>query len=460
MYKKVFVMIIVALFLFTNGIQVFASSEAEEFHNINDYLKISLRNANIPGASIVIVDKENVLYQNTYGNCKNIDDLFIIGSLSKSFTAMAIMQLVEGNKIELDSPISDYLPDAIDGDDITVRQLLNQTSGISTYAGQDNYEVTSSQGTHVYASANYGLLGQIIENATGCSYGEYINNNIFAPVGMSHSYTSMVETNDNRLIDGYRNYFGLTVKEQVSYPDANSTGWVSIPAGYLISNATDMGKYLQLYLNGGNDIISQDSINTMFYDNVEISENSYYGMGWALNANYSEPILAHSGLVENYMTYMYLLPKSEIGIIIMANTNDFLVANNMMDTISKCVALMLIGEEPVWLNSNLYWRNHLILDLIYLLTIVLCMLALLRIKKWTSRWKESKSLKWLIGFISIHFVIPTVILLIPVFLGVPINVIKGFVPDVFILSILDIVLLYVTGILKLIIKVENEYSHG
>lgn len=313
------------------------------------------------------------------------------------------------------------------------------------------FEVSSSQGTYVYANANYGLLGRIIENVTGCIYGEYINDNIFAPLGMSHSYTSITEAKENGLIDGYRNYFGLAVKEQVSYPDADSTGWSSVPAGYLISSTPDMGKYLQLYLNGGSDIISEDSINTMFYDNVEISKDIYYGMGWALNNNYSKPMLAHSGLVENYMTYMYLLPESEMGIIIMANTNDFLVANNMMNTISDCAALMMIGEEPVWINSNLYWRNHLILDFAYLSIIVLCLLPLLRIGKWISCWKESKSLMWLISFISVHFVIPTVILMIPAFLGVPIDVIKGFVPDVFIVLILCIALLYGTGILKLII---------
>ena len=138
------------------------------------YFSEAFEAANIPGAAVIITDSENTLFSNTYGNCGGADEPFIIGSISKTFTAAAVMQLVEKGKVELDTPLSRYLPDAAEGQHITIRQLLNHTSGIDTYMTLDNYRVTSKQGTYVYANANYGLLSKVIETVSGMPYGEYI----------------------------------------------------------------------------------------------------------------------------------------------------------------------------------------------------------------------------------------------------------------------------------------------
>lgn len=115
--------------------------------------------------AVMVVDKDDILFSNTYGNCENIDTPFMIGSMSKSFTAIAIMQLVEDGKINLDNSISKYIDAAewfvqdSDCGKISVRNLLNHTSGITTYQRFGKLEVTDSYGQHVYANANYGLLG-------------------------------------------------------------------------------------------------------------------------------------------------------------------------------------------------------------------------------------------------------------------------------------------------------------
>ena len=96
------------------------------------------------------------------------------------------MQLVEEEKVDLDTAISDYIDtsayfiNASDGDRITVRQLLNQTSGLGTYQRFGNAKITESYGQHQYANINYGLLGEIIETVSGISYSEYMNKNIFS----------------------------------------------------------------------------------------------------------------------------------------------------------------------------------------------------------------------------------------------------------------------------------------
>lgn len=217
--------------------------------------------------ALIFLDKDNVLFQETYGKCDNIDTPFIIGSMSKSFTALAIMQLVEEGKIHLDSPITEYIDtsewfiDCVNCHRITVRNLLNQTSGITTYQTFGKLKCTNSYGSHVYSNANYGLLGLIIEAVSGMTYEEYVTKNIFNPLGMEHSAASLEKSEENGLIDGYRNYFGIFAAGEPDYPGKITNGtWTNVPAGYLSSSASDMGKYLQMYLNGGEGIISEEYV--------------------------------------------------------------------------------------------------------------------------------------------------------------------------------------------------------
>lgn len=163
---SLFVIVLAAVLAFSNRTNASAAEEDRVYDAIDQYLQKEATEAHIPGMSVVIVDKDKVLFSNTYGNCNSIDAPFIIGSNSKSFTATAIMQLVEQDRIDMDEPIVKYLSSASEGDKITVRQLLNHTSGISCYDTQDNYKISTKQGTHVYANANYGLLGQIIETVS------------------------------------------------------------------------------------------------------------------------------------------------------------------------------------------------------------------------------------------------------------------------------------------------------
>ena len=135
-----------------------------KYDNIDNQLKRELDELHIPGMAVAIVDSKEVLLAETYGNCKSIDTPFIIGSVSKSFTALAIMRLVEEDKIDLDEKISAYIDpsayftNASDGDRITVRQLLNQTGGLGTYQRFGNAKITESYGQHQYANINYGLF--------------------------------------------------------------------------------------------------------------------------------------------------------------------------------------------------------------------------------------------------------------------------------------------------------------
>lgn len=436
---------------------VFASEEKmQNYDEISNQIAYDVEKYNIPGMAVIVVDKDNVLFQETYGNCDSIDMPFIIGSMSKSFTALSIMQLAEERKIDLDSPICEYI-DASEWfinnggcDRITVRNLLNQTSGITTYQTFGELRSTDYYGSHVYANANYGLLGLIIEAVSGTTYEEYVNNNIFAPLGMKHSAASFEMSKENGLINGYRNYFGIPVSGEPDYPEKITYGtWTNIPAGYLSSSVSDMGKYMQMYLNDGEGIISRESINSMFYDNVPADDVSYYGMGWCYSTNvFSQPMLWHSGLVENYTSNMFIIPEKEIAVVVLVNMNDYLVCNNLIGNI----VMPLIGEERQDL-PNLYFILHLGIDAIYLLLCFISIYSIAAIGKWN---KKEKRVKDYVIDILRHAVIPIALLCIPLIAGTPVRVLWLFVKDLFLVLYLNAGLLIAVGIYKLMFIIKRH----
>lgn len=221
--------------------------------------------------SVIVVNPEEILFSKTYGNCETIDTPFIIGSMSKSFTALSIMRLSEEGRIDINKPISTYIDASLyfknkeNVDKITVKQLLNQNSGIGTYQKLGNIEM-SNYGKYEYANANYNLLGKIIESVSNESYSDYVTKNIFEPLEMNHTSATLEGSNNNGLLKGYQNYFGFPIVIETNYPTDDS--WIQVPAGFISSSVSDMGKYLQMYLNNGLDIVTEDSINKMFYDYI------------------------------------------------------------------------------------------------------------------------------------------------------------------------------------------------
>lgn len=431
---------------------VLASENNSDYSGIDSQIKKEVKELYIPGMAIAIVDSDAVLFSEIYGNCNNLDTPFIIGSLSKSFTALAVMQLVEEQKVNLDTTISNYIDtsayfiNASDGDKITVRQLLNQTSGLGTYQRFGNAKITENFGRYQYANINYGLLGEIIEAVSGVSYSEYMDRNIFSPLNMSHTSATLVQSKENGLIRGYRNYFGLPIAGEPDYPNKHS--WSTVPAGYLSSSVLDMAKYLQMYLNEGNGIVSPNSINAMFYENVCVDENipCYYGMGWTLTEEFAEPILEHSGLVENYMSNMFLLPERGLGVIFLINMNDYLVTNQLADIISKNVILALLNKEQYEVSGNPYIVRHLLLDGAYLTLIVTAIYPIMTIRK----WKKKKRTKGLVIFdIVRHGILPLLLFCLPYVVGIPIWVVWYFVKDLCIVLLISSSLLFALGIYKI-----------
>ena len=269
---------------------------------------------------------------------------------------------------------------------------------------------------------------------------------------MNHTSTTLEESNKNGLIKGYQNYFGIPIAESPNYPtDDNS--WIQVPAGFISSSASDMGKYLQMYLNQGLNIITEDSISKMFYDNIpqDDIDRDYYGMGWVYTKYYSKPVLTHSGLVENYTSKMFIIPEDNIGIVILVNMNDYLVTNNLLEDIVKPI----LGEEKPNVPNHLYLKNHLLLDVIYLVVTIIAIYPIATIKKWKNKNKTKKL--YIIDIVR-HLIFPLLLILLPVVINVPFWVIWNFVKDLALILIINSILMFSTGIYKIgyLLKKKNK----
>ena len=176
--KKLFFFITVALCLCPMT-GAFAAELSLKLVAVDAYLEQNFRNTHMPSMSIVIVNADTVLYSKSFGDCENEETPFIIGSISKSFTATAIMQLAEQGKVDLDAPVSCYLQIDLDNK-VTIRHLLNHTSGFHRYQIRKDLTVHKSYGEYSYSNLNYTLLGEVIEVVTGLSYGDYMRGNVFA----------------------------------------------------------------------------------------------------------------------------------------------------------------------------------------------------------------------------------------------------------------------------------------
>src|SRR6266581_4075902 len=188
---------------------------APDLTRIDAYVSEQMQADHIPGVALGLVHNDRIMHLRGFGEASQSGRAvtphtpFILASVSKSFTALAIMQLVEAGKIELDAPVQRYLPwfrvaDPVASARITVRHLLYQTSGIpSTDCESDQVTISLEQyvrslesvvldrpvgSRHEYCSTNYDVLGLIVQTVSGQSYGTYLQQHVFAPLQMPHSF--------------------------------------------------------------------------------------------------------------------------------------------------------------------------------------------------------------------------------------------------------------------------------
>lgn len=328
--------VLAALGLGASGLS--ASSVSSE---LDGFIEAELPGSAAPGLAYARVENGEVLARGFgervegSGDPITSDTLFPIGSVTKSFTALAIMQLVDAGRLRLDDPISQHLSAFSQGPvrEVTLRQLLNHTSGYSTVQGNSHHghEDASELGLIEYAeqlafvapvhapgtiweysNANYQILGAVIEQASGESYADYIEARIFEPLSMTDS-SAQIDTAYPAVATGHRPWFG-----GVRAIAAGGKGHrIDAPVGGIVSSAKDMGLYLAMWLSGEDDILSANAKASMLEPSGPASP--LYGLGWSI-----DPALGtvyHTGLVPGAETLASFSPNEGNGVVVMVNAN-------------------------------------------------------------------------------------------------------------------------------------------
>lgn len=365
-----------------------ATTSSEEF--VSDY---TARHG-LPGASYAVVKDGEIV---TVGGAGDVSahTPMAIASVSKSFTAFALLQLVDSGKVDLDAPVTDYLPDfsirGADASAITVRMLLSHTSGIpnptlvgttgslkESVAAIADLEVASAPGsTYAYSNFNYRTLARLIEVVDGTDFNTYLDDNIFNPLGMDHT-TSVITAGDRAGLNaGHVTVYGLSLQLPELASDIGGSGGV-------ISTAEDMAKWMAMQQRGGS---AADGTRMLSEDLVEESHTPQpnagtYGLGWQLTTTAEPERVGHGGALLRYSAREDLVPSSGYATVVLLDS--FTPIHQHQFDISTGLIDITEGEEPN-LGFPLATVVDLCLGAVTVLVVALGILGLHRSGKWARK---------------------------------------------------------------------------
>ena len=398
------------------------------------------------------------------------DTPFVIGSVSKSFTALAILQLVEQGIVELDAPVTDYIDWFTTADStapITLRHLLNQTSGLSTLDGSrivftpeisleervrsiENYELVSEPGAEFnYSNLNYAILGLIVQEVSGLDYGEFVEEEIFAPLGMDHSYSDFAQARADGLAQGTITVFGFPI----SLRHTAIPGFA--PDGYLISTAADMAAYARFQVGDGSfegrRLISAENM-ALMHTPAALSQGGehldHYAMGWRTGSIDGKALIGHDGNTFGFHANVALIPDIDAAVVVLMARNGVMVKGPETAGLEA-----LIGGMPqVSRAPTIAW---IILDAVTALLVLASILYVMRRRRRLRMDPPQAPRRWpAVLQIAAGFTIGAVILLVSLMSGgidvVVFRLLLALAPDMTIVASAMALLLVAGGIASLV----------
>jgi CubicO group peptidase (beta-lactamase class C family) len=359
---------------------------------VESFIPEAMRQGRIPGLSIAVVGEGGVIYEQGFGSrdpAESLpatpDTLYGIGSCTKSFVAMAIMQLMERGILSLDDPVNRYIPIKIGlpGKHITIHHLLTHSSGIPSLATStialhrgigfdtgvpwggvnDFYRLVNGAQEEIvdepgrlffYNNAGYRMLGHIIQKVSKMTFDAFITENILKPLKMRRTtlLREEYERDPDRLTPHWKKPDGTLTPTEYPYPNVVDNPEFSFiaAAGGIISSVRDLTNYLIANMEGGrfedNQIVSPDSVEKMQTLYIERTPSHYgrygYGYGWGVTEDFlGHKMLSHGGSIVVSTAYLAFIPDLKIGVAIAANT-----ARPPYPIIAEGVFAALKGKNP------------------------------------------------------------------------------------------------------------------
>lgn len=323
---------------------------------IDKYISAHVELGNFSG-SVLIAKNGEILFEKSYGLANYEFDVpnttqtrFEIGSMAKPFTAMGIMMLQKQGLLKVSEPLTKFIPDYPSGEKITVHHLLTHTSGLPDLMSIPNIrELTKSKtplettieklkkqpmafspGTEYrYCNAGYVILGYVIEQVSGQSYGDFLRENIFEPLKMNNTGFNDPRTVVKNRAVGYTATQGEGNLANAEYEDLSS---VRGSAG-LYSTVEDLYRWDRaLYTE---QLVNEQTLDQIFTP----SEGRRYGYGWVISQRFDHKMIWHDGTTTGFQSYIARFVDDDACLIVLSN-----FVHTPMPTIRKDLAAILFGE--------------------------------------------------------------------------------------------------------------------
>jgi len=324
-----------------------------------------LESTGVPSASIAVVQHGKLVYTHAYGSARiatasspavpaTPEMRYSIGSISKQFTATAILLLQEQGKLSLDDPVGKYIPGLTRGDEVTIREILSHTSGYQDYWPED-YVMTTMKGPESaqqiidawgkkpldfepgtqwqYSNTNFVIAGRIVEVVSGEYYWDFLGRNIFRPLGMKSVWNSdAIKLTEVDATPYYRHGLGplrVAPKEGI--------GWM-FAAGELAMTPHDLALWDESLI--AQSILKPDSYKTMFTEvKLKNGEGSHYGLGVEVRQRNGHRSIEHGGEVSGFVSENEVLIDDGTAVVVLTNQD----AVNAAGTIAHLAAPIVAG---------------------------------------------------------------------------------------------------------------------
>ena len=337
----------------------------------------SMYNDNTPGSAIAIIQDSEIVFMKSYGMADpkrkipiTPETKFLIGSNTKQFTCMAILLLEKSGKLNINDPIRRYLPQLPEyADSITIKQLMQHTSGIIEYnpllflsgikkhecelSNDDIFDLISKyQKTcykpgekFFYSNTAYILLSKIIEKASLKTYSDFLHENIFAPLGMNNSKV-ITSRNDYKNVAMGFNYI-------TDYKPVNCT-MITTGASGIITTLEDMCKWILNYNSDKPGISDRLLVKRMVTKGIlNNGDSTNYGLGLFIDKYCTQKVYWHGGNITGYTSNIIMLPNEKTSIIILSNNMDMIPYEHRFDVVK-----ILYGDCKIPSN-DLFQENEI-----------------------------------------------------------------------------------------------------
>lgn len=338
--------------------------------DVEKYFQREVAESGFPGGVLAVVQENRTLLVSATGYADldtrrpvTADTVFSAGSLTKAFTATAILQLRDLGLLDLDAPVTAYLPwfrvaDKGAAQRITLRHLLTHTSGLPTNShavvwqdpdrirGSVNLAVHALAEVHLdappgkhfeYANMNYVVLGRVIEAVSGEPWDRYVAEHVLSPVGMTHSGLHVGEVDLSRVARPYWPEFG-----RLAQMSELQVGDFMGPASNLLTTAPDLARFAAAELGNGAPILKASSLSEAHSGGAWMGDGQRYDFGW-INEQRDGLMLVHHGGATGHSAIIYLVPEKQLAVVMMFGAYGH-VRNE--EIARGVIALLLGGAAP------------------------------------------------------------------------------------------------------------------